>query len=139
VRKQHREKGVLTYPQHQLKPEDALDFIEMEGWARDCKKLGLSELDLGALRVCIMSGPDRAPMIRGTGGVRKARFAPSSWAAGKRGAARICYAYFKQYSLVLLIKAYSKNEKASLSAAEKTSLRTAMQTIKRELSRKPIS
>jgi putative transcriptional regulator len=85
VRKKHREEAAVTYPKHQLKFQDSLDFIEMEGWARDCKRLGLDDRDQAALRVCIMSGPDRAAVVPGTGGLRKGRFAPQRWATGKRG------------------------------------------------------
>jgi hypothetical protein len=139
VSTKHREEGSLTYPKHQLKPHGALDWIEMEGWARDCKRLGLTEMDQSALRICIMSAPGRAPVIPRTGGVRKVRFAPKRWGTGKRGAARVCYVYFRDASLILLIKAYSKNEKANLSAAEKAMLKAALNEIKKHVSTKPIT
>lgn len=133
------EKAKLTYPKHQLKPEDTLNFIEMEGWARDCKKVGLTAQDQAALRVCIMSGPTMMPVVRGTGGLRKFRFAPSRWNTGKRGAVRICFVYIKEYSIALLVKVYSKRKKDNLSTDEKMALRTAIGVIRSRLAEKTIS
>ncbi len=136
----NREEGILvTYPKHRMAPEDTIDFIEMSGWSNDCKRLGLNEVELLAMRVGIMSGPDRAPIIKGTGGLRKMRFAPARWETGKRGAARVCYVYFKDYDIVLLVKIYSKNEKANLSAADRATLKKAINMFKTRLRQGPIS
>ncbi|MGH7215365.1 MAG: hypothetical protein ACREIT_11435, partial [Tepidisphaeraceae bacterium] len=55
----------------------------------------------------------------GTGGLRKLRFAPPSWHTGKRGATRVCYAYFSRFANVLLVVAFGKNEQANLDAGQK--------------------
>lgn len=136
MRKRHRH--TLVYPKHALKPQDVLDFIYMDGFAADWKRLGLSEVDLIVLRVVLMSAPRGWPVIPGTGGLRKARFAPESWNTGKSGAARICYVYFKSSSLILLVKAYSKHERANLSSGEKAQLKQTIQRIRHRLSRGPI-
>jgi hypothetical protein len=67
-----------------------------------------------------MTAPRAAPVVPGTGGLRKLRFAPPEWHTGKRGALRVCYAYFREHSIVVLMAAYSKNRKDNLSPAEKT-------------------
>lgn len=139
MRKKHREQATLIYPKHRLKPEEVLDFIEMEGFAEDWEHLGLNDTDLAALQVCIMSMPTGSPIIAGTGGLRKARFAPKHWGTGKRGAARICYVYFKEYSMALLVKAYSKKDQGNLSGAQRVAIRAVLQVIKRELALGPIS
>lgn len=137
--KKYRQEGVLVYQKHQLRPQDQIDFIEMDGWAKDCERLGLTDDDLAVLRICIMSTPGSAPIMRGTGGLRKSRYAPQRWKVGKSGAARICYVYFKSYSLVLLVKAYSKDEKADLSAAERAAFKASILAVKQRLRKGPIS
>jgi hypothetical protein len=66
-----------------------------------------------------MRDPTAFPVIPGTGGLRKMRFAPSRWQSGKRGAIRVCYAYFEKHWTVLLVMAYGKSRKDTLTAAEK--------------------
>ena len=56
--------------------------------------------------------------MRGTGGLRKIRFAPPSWHTGKRGAVRVCYAWFPGHARAYFVALFAKNEKANLSAAE---------------------
>jgi hypothetical protein len=68
------------------------------------------------MQFLIMTNPKGAPLVKGAGGLRKLRFAPLSSSKGKRGALRVCYAYLEMFSVVLLIIAYAKNEKADLSA-----------------------
>lgn len=111
---------ILMSPEQQLKPEDFLHFIELDGFVDDWKELGLDiEMDLWGLQIAIMSNPTEPPVIEGTRGLRKLRFAPSSWNVGKRGAVRACYVYLPEHWTVLLVMAYAKNRKDSLSAGEK--------------------
>jgi len=110
----------------------------MEGFADDWRSLGLGDSDLMTLQFTIMLRPKGAPVVPGTGGLRKMRFAPARWKAGKRGAARVGYAYLEEYGVVLLIIAYSKSDKANLSAAEKKSVRQLIERVEREFSKRPI-
>lgn len=117
------------YPKHAFRPEDLLTFVELDGFADDWKELKLDDDALLALQILIMSAPVKAPVIKNTGGLRKLRFAPSSWNTGKQGAARVCYVFFQEYSLVLLVAAYAKNAQDDLSAEER---RAICQLIERE-------
>lgn len=76
-----------------------------------------------------MTGPKRAPVVSGTGGLRKIRIAPEGWSKGKSGAARVCYVYFEASCLVLLLAAYGKNEKGNLKAAEKRQIKQLIEEI----------
>jgi hypothetical protein len=88
----------LKYPQHALSPEDLLHFIETTVFTKAWEGLGLDdEEDLLALQLLIMSQPKAAPVIPGTGGLRKLRFAPVRWNVGASGAARVCYVHFEEY------------------------------------------
>lgn len=78
----------VVYPGHVLDPEDLLTFFELKWFTRDWDGLGLRESDdeLCALQLMIMCDPAGYPVIPGTHGLRKLRFAPSTWNKGKRGA-----------------------------------------------------
>ena len=95
-------------------------FIELTVFSRDRMKLGLTDEDLRALQGAILDGPAAAPVIRGTSGLRKMRFAPPSWRVGKRGALRVCYAWFPRHGMVILARVYAKAEQDDLIAAERS-------------------
>src|SRR5437016_552270 len=118
-RKVVTETRTLSYPKGLVNPEDLVNFHPLPGFARRWAQLGLTDEDLRALEVLIMLDPRRAPIIRGTGGLRKIRFVPPGWNVGKSGALRIGYAYSEYESAILLVTAYSKHDKANMSAAER--------------------
>ena len=127
----------LLYQEHELTAEDFVHFVELDEFGDDWKQLGLDvERDLWALQILIMSDPDGPPVIPGTGGLRKIRFAPGRWKVGKRGAVRVCYVYFPNHWTVLLVMAYGKNEKDDLSLEEKQGIRTYIEEVKRWLAKR---
>jgi hypothetical protein len=128
----------LTYPQHRLRPVDLLDFWELRRFTADLNDCGLHDDDFTALQVVIMSCPDGGKLIKGTGGLRKLRFAPLRWGTGKSGAARVCYVYFEDYSLVVLVRIYGKSVKDDLSDAEKADIRKWIKRIEDGLSKGPV-
>jgi hypothetical protein len=137
MEKKHR-KGrqhvTLRYPKHVISPEDLLHFIEVPGFTKAWDALGLDdEDDLMALQLLIMSQPKAAPVISGTGGLRKLRFAPARWNTGTSGAARVCYVYFEKYGIVLLVCVYDKHKQDDLSDAGKKIIRDYIRREKRAL------
>ena len=62
------------------------------------------------------------PVISGTGGMRKIRFASSGSSQGKRSAFRVCYCLFPDHGIVLLTTVYGKNEKADLTAKDRAAI-----------------
>lgn len=76
-----------------------------------------------------MDHPESGPVMRGTGGLQKARFSPESMAVGKSGALRVCFAVFRQYSRIYLVTFFSKNEADNLSAAERASAKSMLETV----------
>lgn len=60
-------------------------------------------------------------MIKGTGGLRKMRFAAPHAGRGKSGGFRVCYVDFTEFGFVFLVAVYTHNVKDNLSAAEKKS------------------
>ena len=104
----------------QLEPEQLLHFVELDEFGADWEKLRLDvEFDLAALQHELMLDPMAGDLIQGTGGLRKLRFSPPRWSVGKRGALRVCYAYFPEFWTILLMMAYAKGVQANLTAAEK--------------------
>jgi hypothetical protein len=67
------------------------------------------------------------PVIRGTGGIRKARF--SRDALGKRGGGRVCYLYITVYETLYFLTAYAKNDKEDLSENDKKQMRKLVEQI----------
>jgi hypothetical protein len=120
-------------PERLLSSEDLLTFIELDGFSDDWRRLGLEDTDLAALQIAIMCAPDKPPVIKGTGGLRKIRFAPKSWGTGKSGGARVCYAYFQQFSTVLLVVAYSKNEQDNISPQHRKAYRSLIERVEKLL------
>jgi hypothetical protein len=69
----------------------------------------------------IAERPDAHPVVAGTGGVRKLRWARPGM--GKRGGVRVVYYFQTCAEIVYLLDIYAKNEKADLTPADKRELR----------------
>jgi hypothetical protein len=95
-----------------------INFVELHGFRDDWLRLKLKDEDLWAIQTLIGADPTSAPVISGTGGLRKLRFAPPA-ASGRRRWFRMCYVFFPEASVVVLVVAYAKNEQDDLSAADK--------------------
>lgn len=83
-----------------------------------------------------MRNPDAGAVVGGTGGLRKVRFAPPSRHAGKRGAFRVGYAYFRNADAIYLLAIYPKNEQANLTPAEKAEARKLIEKIGHDFHKK---
>ena len=94
------------------------------------------EADLTELQIEIMGNPRRAPLVRGTNGIRKLRFAPARWNIGKSGAARVLYVFFERHGMVLLCLVFRKNEVDDISDAVKSYLNKLINEIESELDRR---
>jgi hypothetical protein len=110
-------------------------FIQLRHFERKWRAARLNDEDLQALEQMIMERPEAGDVMRGTGGLRKARFAPPSWHRGKSGALRVCYAVYHQYGLVFLVTLFGKNEQANLSDAECQATKQLLERVTMSLSR----
>lgn len=108
----------LSYPDHLLDPDPWVTFIEMHGFSDDWKKLGLIDTDLWAVQCMIGANPTGNSVIGGTGGLRKLKFTTPK-KSGRSRSYRLCYVYFKDAAVVLLVVAYAKNESDDISYADK--------------------
>jgi hypothetical protein len=117
-----------------LTPLDFLHFVELDEFSDDWERLSLSvDNDLWDLQLEIMADPESVPIVSGTGGLRKLRFSPTNWPRGKSGAVRICFAYFPKYWTVLLVMAYAKGRKESLTTSEKQGIKAYLASVEKWL------
>ena len=108
-------------------------FLELPGFTRAWSALELGDADLTTLQSLILRGPDRHPVIAGTGGLRKIRFARPGGGRGKSGSYRVCYAGFLGHGVVVLAMVYGKGERADLTAAQRKAIAAALRTIDEQL------
>jgi hypothetical protein len=114
-----------------------LNFIHAIGFDQDWKDIGLTDDDLWAAQLLIQSDPTRPPVVKGTGGLRKLRFAARK-KSGKRKSCRIGYAYFPDAAVVFLIVAYAKNEADDLTPADKKVIRRMIERENKVLTSRPV-
>lgn len=91
-------------------------FIQTHEFVANWANMGLGDKDLRRLELELLKNPKTGKVIRGTGGLRKLRFAFEN--RGKSGSVRVCYVDFVQRETIYLVTAYPKNEKDDLSREE---------------------
>ena len=101
-------------------------FISIGSFDRRWEALGLDDDDLRSLELAIQADPDRPPLVRGTGGLRKIRFAPPGSVRGKSGSLRVGFAHFRDRGIILLLEVWSKKDKDNLSQAERNAIADAL-------------
>ena len=72
----------------------------------------ISDDEYRSLQIALMLRPEQGPMIRGTGGLRKVRWARPG--GGKRGGLRIIYSWAMAERAFYMLYAYAKNEQGDL-------------------------
>ena len=106
-------------------------FIELPIFRSRWKDMGLDDNDLKRLQEELLADPKVGAVMRGTGGVRKMRFAFEQ--KGKSGSARVIYVDFEVYEKIFLITAYPKSEKDNLSDAERKEIKQMIHTLEEQL------
>ncbi|WP_090205711.1 type II toxin-antitoxin system RelE/ParE family toxin [Ectothiorhodospira magna] len=72
----------------------------------------LTDEDYGSLQTYLLHQPDAGDLIKGSGGVRKVRWAQAG--SGKSGGIRIIYYWKKSDHEIWMLTLYSKSERASI-------------------------
>lgn len=78
-----------------------------------------------------MQNPEVGVVMQGTGGLRKMRFAYEG--RGKSGSVRVCYVDFVSLDTVYLVTAFSKNQQANLSKAERNNVKKVIEALRKEI------
>ena len=102
-----------------------LTFSETSIFTRQITAL-LSGDELNGLQWALMARPDRGDLIRGSGGLRKIRWAGSG--RGKRGGLRVIYYWHVPGSTILFLFAYPKSEQEDLTPAQLKTLKAIIET-----------
>ena len=98
-------------------------------YERAVRKL-LPETDRWAMEAAIVADPGAAPVIQGTGGLRKLRWAGSG--RGQRGGIRTIYFRHARPDAIYLLAAYAKADREDLSPADRRVLSRLVAAIKKE-------
>ncbi len=73
------------------------------------------------LQIALMLRPEQGPVIRGSGGLRKVRWATTG--GGKRGGLRVIYYWAPGEHVFYMVYAYAKSEQGDLTSAQTRQLR----------------
>lgn len=110
------------------------EFVLMPEFEKQWKNMGLNDDDLHRLQDELLKNPMIGSVMRGTGSLRKMRFALEG--KGKSGSSRILYVDFVVHEIIFLIYAYPKNEKENISKEERNLYRRLIAQIGENLGRK---
>lgn len=106
-------------------------FIQTKEFTRNWDELGFNDDDLRRLELQIMSDPQIGAVMRGTGKLRKMRFALKN--SGKRGGTRVCYVDFLSLETIYLITVYPKSTKENLTGAERNEIKKMIDKLEENL------
>lgn len=106
-----------------------IEFIETSLFTKQIKQIATDD-ELRVLQQELIAQPTKGDLISGTGGLRKVRMATDG--QGKSGSARVIY-FLATAEVIYLLLAYAKNEKDSLTAAEKAELKQLTKLLKGEV------
>ena len=99
-------------------------FIETRRFTGKVGKL-LAEDEYAEIQLFLCEHPDFGKIIKGSGGIRKARCGVGN--RGKSGGARIIYYWAVSDEKIIMLDIYAKNEKENLSPNEIQNLRRKVQ------------
>ena len=106
-------------------------FVELPSFMARWKALGLNDDDLLRLELDLLADPKVGAVLKGTGGVRKVRFAFEN--RGKSGSIRVIYIDFEIYEKIFLLTAYAKSGQENLSKAERNDLKQLVEILELDL------
>ena len=96
-----------------------MELIETSTFTKQITAL-LSDEEYGEFQSRLAANPQLGPVIKGGGGIRKARVAVGS--RGKSGGARVIYYWAVGRDLILLLYAYPKNVAEDLTSKQVSQL-----------------
>lgn len=92
-----------------------IGFVETSEFTRKIVLL-LTDEQFGKLQILLCDNPEFGKLIRGSGGIRKIRWAAKG--KGKSGGVRVLYYWAASREKILFLDVYAKNEKEDLSDIE---------------------
>ena len=104
-------------------------FIETSTFTKELPR-HLDDDSYAALQAFLSVHPDAGDLIRGTGGIRKIRWAMPG--RGKRGGSRVIYYWLMAHDHIYLLTVYAKGIKDDLTPAEREAWRKAVEAIEHD-------
>ena len=101
-------------------------FLETSIFTKRLRSL-LAEDEYRALQIALLLRPEQGPLIKGSGGLRKVRWAPKG--VGKRGGIRVIYHWRAEEEAFYMLFAYSKVDQADLTPDQ---VRTLARVVREE-------
>lgn len=89
-----------------------MEFFETPVFTRIISRL-ISDKEYHLLQLQLSIRPESGDLIKGSGGIRKLRWASSG--RGKRGGIRVIYFFYKDDNQIFMLYAYPKKERDDLS------------------------
>jgi hypothetical protein len=111
-----------------------VEFIESPAFTRRLQHLAGDFADelLAAIQRELLEKPERGAMVRGLGGVRKARVGNRMRGKGKRGGYRYLYLYLQTMQNIHLLILLDKNEQQDASEEQRRQIREWVASIKKD-------
>ena len=106
-------------------------FVMMPVFDKQWREMGLDDNDLQSLQEQLLENPQIGSVIKGTGKLRKMRFALPN--RGKSGSSRVLYVDFVLAETIYLIFAYPKNEKDNLTDEERNNIKKMIEKLEKSL------
>ena len=108
-------------------------FIESAAFTRRLRQLAGDNAEdvLNAIQDDLMANPQRGSMVRGLGGIRKARTGNPRRGKGKRGGFRYWYLFLERRDHIHLLILLDKDEQEDLAPQQRATLRRMVAELKR--------
>ena len=106
-------------------------FFSTFEFDKQWERMGLDDEDRRRLENEIVNNPQAGSVMRGTGGLRKMRFAFED--RGKRRGARALYVDFVIFERIYLIYAYPKSQKDNISPQDREVIKRIIEQARKEL------
>ncbi len=100
-------------------------FVELPAFERHRAEY-LDDTGFASLQRELMRNPSAGEVIKGTGGLRKLRFADKRRGKGKRGGLRVIYYWWGDGMQFWLYTLYDKDEMADLTSQQRKSLKAVI-------------
>ena len=101
-------------------------FIELPAFQR-VRAEYFDDASFKALQIELMKNPEAGDVIKGTGGLRKVRYADEKRGKGKRGGLRVIYFWKDSDDQFWLFTVYDKDEADDLTAEQRKMLKQRLE------------
>lgn len=112
-------------------------FVEAEAFTQYVRLL-LDDETYRTFQNELVNHPEKGPVMKGCGGLRKARIEQPLRGKGKRGGCRIIYLYIPEVSRIDLLAIYSKDKQENLTEKQRKALRAMAERARREALHRPL-